>query len=119
YVNGVLDASTGASGAPDYSRTGGYGLGIGGGFNSTRSSFLGKIDETAVYPVAVSSDRIAAHYAAGVSGVAPPAGYASTVLADSPLVYYRMNETSGTVAADSSGHGYTGTYGAGIALGGS
>ena len=40
--------------------------------------------------------------------------YASTVLADTPLAYYRLDETSGTTAADSSGHGSNATYSSGI-----
>jgi hypothetical protein len=32
------------------------------------------------------------------------------VLADGPLAYWRLGESSGTVAADSSGHGLDGTY---------
>lgn len=36
--------------------------------------------------------------------------YSSEVLADSPLVYYRLGEASGTVATDSSGNGRNGTY---------
>jgi len=35
--------------------------------------------------------------------------YSATILADSPQAYYRLNESSGTVATDSSGHGYNGT----------
>ncbi|HEY0380821.1 MAG TPA: LamG domain-containing protein [Candidatus Elarobacter sp.] len=65
YVNGVLDASAAGAGAPDYSRIGGYGLSIGGGQNSTRHSFLGSIDEAAVYPSVLSASRIAAHAQAG------------------------------------------------------
>ncbi|XVV08577.1 LamG-like jellyroll fold domain-containing protein [Actinoplanes sp. CA-131856] len=38
------------------------------------------------------------------------ADYASLVLADQPSVYYRLGETQGATAADSSGHGVTGTY---------
>jgi hypothetical protein len=34
--------------------------------------------------------------------------YSSTILADTPLFYYRMDQTSGNFT-DSSGHGYTGT----------
>jgi hypothetical protein len=37
--------------------------------------------------------------------------YKTTVLADSPLAYWKMDETSGTILTDSSGHGYNGTYG--------
>lgn len=36
--------------------------------------------------------------------------YASVVLADSPHTYWRLGETSGTVAADSSGNARDGTY---------
>ena len=44
--------------------------------------------------------------------------YADEVLADSPIAYYRLNETSGTTAADSSGYGRNGTYSStGVTLG--
>lgn len=46
-------------------------------------------------------------------GSAPSSGYASypqAVLADGPELYWRLNETSGTVAADSSGNGRAGLY---------
>jgi large repetitive protein len=36
--------------------------------------------------------------------------YSSEVLADSPLVYWRLGEPSGTTAADASGNSRTGTY---------
>lgn len=36
--------------------------------------------------------------------------YADVVLVDSPLGYWRMEETSGTTCADSSGNGRNGTY---------
>jgi len=45
------------------------------------------------------------------------ADYASTVLSDSPLAYYKLGETSGTVATDSSGQGKNGTYVNGVSLG--
>ena len=38
------------------------------------------------------------------------AGYSSAILADSPVAYWRLGETSGTVAADATGHGNAGTY---------
>lgn len=40
----------------------------------------------------------------------PGATYRSAVLADSPAGYWRLDETSGSTAADSSSHGKTGTY---------
>lgn len=36
--------------------------------------------------------------------------YDNTILADSPLAYWKLSETSGTTAADSSGNGHSGTY---------
>ena len=36
--------------------------------------------------------------------------YAAEVLGDSPLVYWKLDEPSGTSAADATGNGYTGTY---------
>lgn len=42
--------------------------------------------------------------------------YAPVVLADTPLGYWRLDETSGTSAADSSGNGRTGTYTGGFTL---
>ncbi|HEX3344140.1 MAG TPA: LamG domain-containing protein [Polyangiaceae bacterium] len=41
---------------------------------------------------------------------APSSVYRAAVLADSPLAYWRLDETSGTVAHDATGHGYDGTY---------
>ena len=43
--------------------------------------------------------------------------YAAVVLADKPLAYYRLDEATGTVAHDSSGHGLDGTYGAHVMRG--
>lgn len=36
--------------------------------------------------------------------------YSSTILGDSPKVYYRLDETGCCTASDSSGNGYSGTY---------
>lgn len=38
--------------------------------------------------------------------------YQSTILADTPVVYYRLGEGSGTSATDTSGNSHTGTYNA-------
>lgn len=43
--------------------------------------------------------------------------YRSTVLADSPLVYWRLGETSGTTATDASGNARHGTYSGSPTLG--
>lgn len=42
------------------------------------------------------------------------AGYAATVIADGPLGYWKLDETSGTVAADSSGNSRNGTIGSSV-----
>lgn len=41
------------------------------------------------------------------SGTAPPLPYLTTVLADSPAAYWKLDETSGTSFADTSGSGLT------------
>lgn len=41
---------------------------------------------------------------------ASPGSWSAAVLADSPVAWYRLDESSGTTAADSSGNGHTGTY---------
>ena len=42
--------------------------------------------------------------------------YAEEVMSDSPVAWWRLDETSGTTAADSSGNGNHGTYGSGVTL---
>lgn len=44
------------------------------------------------------------------AGTATASSYRLTVLADSPALYYRLDESSGTAAADSSGNGRSATY---------
>ncbi|HET6249921.1 MAG TPA: LamG domain-containing protein [Tepidisphaeraceae bacterium] len=43
--------------------------------------------------------------------------YPTTILADSPLAYFRLGELTGTSAADSSGNSNTGAYTGGFSLG--
>lgn len=73
---------------------------------SGSSRFGGTIDEVAHYTTALSGARVAAHYSAGIT--ASP--YPGAVLADTPYLYWRLSETSGTIAADVSGNGRNGTY---------
>lgn len=42
--------------------------------------------------------------------------YGTAVFADSPLAWYRLDETSGTAAADESGNGHAGTHTAGVVV---
>jgi hypothetical protein len=52
-----------------------------------------------------------------VSTASPPTGYPGAVLADSPAGYWRLEETSGTLAGDASGGGNPGLYEGGPTLG--
>jgi hypothetical protein len=52
-----------------------------------------------------------------VSATSPSASYPQTVLADGPSFFWRLNETSGTTAADSSPNGFAGIYETGTTLG--
>jgi hypothetical protein len=88
YVNGVLLASGSPSGSPAYVP------GTAGDFTiAIRSDggilWAGKADEVAFYNSVLSANTIAAHYAAASTNAA---GYATQVLADHPLVYYRLDE---------------------------
>jgi hypothetical protein len=44
-------------------------------------------------------------------------GYTSTILADHPLAYLKLDEAAGTTATDQTGNGNTGTYKGGFTLG--
>ena len=65
YVNGVAVATATASGALNASSGN---LAIGRTGATSVDYFKGSIDEVAVYPAALSSTRIAAHYRAGTGG---------------------------------------------------
>lgn len=119
YVNGV--ASSGGSGTgPLVNYASPYAGFTVGGPGDAHTGFAGTIGEFALYGTALSAARVTAHYNAALATdpTPPPSSYSGTVLADSPVAYYRMNETSGTTATDSSGHGYNGTFGSSVALGG-
>ncbi len=49
--------------------------------------------------------------------MADASSYSTTITGDSPSIYYRLGESSGTAAADSSGNGYGATYATGVTLG--
>src|SRR5215469_15882953 len=48
---------------------------------------------------------------------ASPSNYEAAVLSDHPAAYYRLGETSGTTAVDSSGNGHNGAYSGGVTFG--
>jgi len=81
--------------------------------NNLMYYFNGSIDEAAIYPRALSQAEINGHYRAGQSN------YAGTVAPNGPVGDWRLDETTGTTAADASGDGHSGTYAGGYTLGAS
>ncbi|HET7901327.1 MAG TPA: Ig-like domain-containing protein, partial [Candidatus Nanopelagicales bacterium] len=74
--------------------------------------FAGTIADVAVYPTAITTTQVRAHWTAS-GRVAPPIvtpsdAYGQAVYADEPLQYWRLDETSGTTLADASNNGATG-----------
>ncbi len=53
----------------------------------------------------------------GIAACRTGDAYATQVLADDPILYWRLDEPSGTTAADASGEGNHGTYLGGVTLG--
>lgn len=86
------------------------------GWTSAPSSrfFAGTIDDVAVYPTVLSPARVKAHFVATGRTVsttpAPDDAYGAAVLASNPSLYWRLDETTGTVASDASGNRENGTY---------
>jgi len=122
YVDGVRvgrnTAVTTNNSYPGFWRVGGDNLNSWPGAPTSRF-FAGSIDETAIYPSALSDAQVASHYqaAGGVVNRQGPADfYGQTTFLDSPFLYWRLSETSGTSAFDSSGASRSGTYGTGVTL---
>lgn len=62
----------------------------------------------------MSFGMVAASYFAVANSGNDDSAYHTAVMQDSPLAFYKFDETSGTVMADSSGNGRNGTYSAGV-----
>ncbi|QDP95167.1 PKD domain-containing protein [Microlunatus elymi] len=107
WVDGVrrgVDAST--TSAQDYTgywRLGGDNL---GGWPNTGSStnFSGQIDDTAIYPTALTATQIRDHYteAGGTLNIPaqPSDAYGKAVYNDNPTLYWRLDDASGPTIAD-------------------
>ena len=85
------------------------------------AALAGTIDEVAVYPSQLSQAQLQGHYLASGRSAAwstpPTDSYAAAVNATNPELYWRLGESSGTTAVDSSTSGKDGTYVAGTTLG--
>ena len=124
YVDGARIGRNGVATNQSYTgywRVGGDNLGA---WPSQPSSnfFNGAIDEVAVYDHPLSLSDVTTQYAA--SGRTPPTStlpadaYGKAVVQSDATSYWRVDETSGTNAADASGNGSDGTYSGGYTLNG-
>jgi RHS repeat-associated protein len=84
YINGVAQTLTQLTGTPQ-AQSATAAASISSWASNNHYTFPGTLDEVAVYNGALSSTRVQAHFNAG-------SGYASAVLADSPLAYYHLDE---------------------------
>jgi PKD repeat protein len=110
YVDGQLVASRGdATAARYYSgvwRIGGDAVPTGWPNRPTNGYFSGSVDEIAIYGNVLSPAQVASHFVAG-GGVSPqPASpsdaYGAAAFALDPDVYWRLDDSAGTTAADAS-----------------
>lgn len=96
-----------------YWRVGGDNLN-GWPFQPSSSFFNGSIDDVAVYPGALTKDQVIGHYTASGRSAPPSTGptdlYGKAVVLDQPLSFWRLDETTGGTAADSSDNGTSAQY---------
>lgn len=118
YVAGAAVAVNAgySTAAPTAPVSAGAPLYIAGNMAGGANAYVGAISRVAFFPYALTAAQVSNLHAAYASGVA--ATYDNAILALSPSAYWKLNETSGTTAADSSGNGQTGTYSSGVTLGG-
>ena len=95
---------------------------IGGDSSWSGSNFFtGSIDDTAIYPTALSATAVRNHYADagyGTATTAPTDAYGKQVFGDGPDTYWRLGDASGSAtAADASGNGTTGNVNGGVGFG--
>jgi RHS repeat-associated protein len=108
YIDGAVIYSAHTAFGPLNTVTG-AGLLIGSG----TYLYTGSLDEVAIYPSALTAAQLRTHWRIGIAGAclaAPTTGYAGAVATDGPARYYRLGETSGRAALDSSGNCGDGAY---------
>ena len=124
YVDGIqqrYDAST--TSAQDYSgywRLGDDNL-TGWPNTGSSTSFDGDIDDTAIYPTALTVNQIRAHYTKSGRSVDLPAqpadAYGAAVYNDNPSLYWRLDDTSGPAIKDSGINRQPGVSSGGVTFG--
>ena len=109
YVDGVIDNSkTGITGFPATNLP----WNIGTDPLNSVLWFTGLLDEVAIYPTALTPQQIAEHYALRYG----QRTYQEFVIADGAVAYWKLDESSGTVAKSQVGS-YDGTISGGVTLG--
>ena len=88
---------------------------VGGDTSWSGAAFFdGQIDEVAVYGAPLTREQAAAHYIASgrelEGSTAPSDAYGAAVYAADPALYWRLGESTGSVAADASGYNQKGNY---------
>ncbi|MET1006925.1 MAG: PKD domain-containing protein [Propionibacteriaceae bacterium] len=123
YVDGIKVGSNSVTAGQDYSgfwRVGADNLGSWPNQPSS-SAFNGTIDEVSIYPTALTTAQLRDHYTKSGRTVnlpaAPSDAYGKAVYDDEPSLFWRLNESSGTTAADTSAAGVTGIYSGGYTQG--
>ena len=124
YVDGLPVGTNPTSTAQDYFGSWRFGGDNAGGWPNSPSSnfFSGELDESAIYPTALSEAQIQNHFALAGGKLdvnsAPADDYGKAVFNDDPSLYWRLDETSGSDAADSSYFKQNpGTYGSDVEMG--
>ena len=117
YVDGRVAGSRSdvTSGQPYTGRWRVGGDNLGGWTSQPASNYLaGDIAQVAVYPTVLSRSQVVDHWVASgrtsTLPAAPADAYGKAVWDSSPLLYWRLGEASGSVAADSGPESRTGTY---------
>jgi hypothetical protein len=117
YVDGLLVGVAAATGSLHTATTditaGAYDADANGGGAPYR--LTGSLAHAAAYQYALTSAQVLAHYKASPMYASAP--YRDAVLSDNPTGYWRLGESTGTVAVDSSGNGRTGVYSGSPTLG--
>jgi len=87
----------------------------------TSSFFTGAIDDVAIYPTALTVEQVQAHYVNSgrplASGGKPTDTYGAAVYGSAPESYWRLDETQGPVALDTTANGLDGRYTGGVGYG--
>ena len=124
YIDGIQQgydpSTTSAQDYAGYWRLGADNLGGWPNVGSS-SSFNGDIDETAIYPTALTVNQVRDHYTKSGRTVDLPAqpgdSYGAVVYNDNPTLYWRLDDAAGPTIKDSGTNRQPGVSSGGVAFG--